>query len=218
MKHKTVLLLGATGLVGGECLRRILEGNLCDQIVILTRRPLPDTLRDPRIMEHVIDFDQPESYRHLIKGDHLICAMGTTIKKAGTKENFSKVDFTYPHRIASIARENGAGHFLLVSANGANPNSLIFYNRVKGALETAVQNLGYRSVSIFRPSLLLGDRAEFRAGEKVGASIAKFVSFAIPERYKPVHAGAVAVAIVRAAQENRPGVRFVESDEMRALR
>jgi uncharacterized protein YbjT (DUF2867 family) len=217
LKNKTVLLLGATGLVGGECLKYLQKKDCYHQILILTRRPVPEQLKGPKVREYIIDFNRPETYQEYIQTDHVICAMGTTIKKAGSKENFYRTDFTYPYEISRIAHENGAEHFLLISAMGADPGSLIFYNQVKGKLENAVQKIGYRSISIFRPSLLLGDREEFRPGEEIGKFFGKFVSFALPDRYKPVHAGDVAGAVVRAAEDNQAGIRIIESDEIRRI-
>ncbi|MDM8524382.1 NAD-dependent epimerase/dehydratase family protein [Desulfococcaceae bacterium HSG8] len=214
MEKKSVLLLGATGLVGSECLKLLLSGDIYDRILILARRPLPDTWDDPRIEQHVIDFDRPDSYQKFVRTDHVICALGTTIGKAGTKENFYRVDFTYSYRIAAMARENGAEHFLLVSSVGANPASPVFYSRVKGELETAIQNLEYRNVTIFRPSLLMGERAEFRMGEEIGKIFSKLIPFALPGKYRPVHAAAVAAAIMRAAGEEQPGVRIITSDAL----
>lgn len=140
--------------------------------------------------------------------------MGTTIKKAGSQENFYKVDFTYPFQIGKIALQNGAEHLLLVSSSGADAKSRIFYSRVKGELDEAVSKLGYQCVSIFRPSLLLGDRKEFRLGEEIAKFFSRFINFALPDRYKPVHARAVAGAIIRVAKENKPGIRIIESVEM----
>jgi uncharacterized protein YbjT (DUF2867 family) len=120
------------------------------------------------------------------------------------------VDFGYPLTIARLGAEQGAHHFLLVSALGASARSLIFYNRVKGELEDAILALPYRSVSIVRPSLLVGNRARPRRGEQVAQRLA----FLVPARYKPIPARAVAAALVRMAREDLPGRRIVESREM----
>ena len=222
MGGKSVLLLGATGLIGNACLKRLAGDDLYDRIILLGRRRLEDgpagpRPNDPRVEQHIIDFDDLNASADLIRADHMICALGTIIKKAGTKENFRRIDFTYSHETASIAARNGAEHLLLVTAVGADSKSRFFYNRVKGELETAVRELGFRSTSIFRPSLLLGERKEYRRGEEIGKSIASALAFATPGRYKPVEAGAVAAAIVRAARENKPGTRVFESDEIRRL-
>lgn len=214
---QSVLLLGATGLVGGECLKLLCAEDFWRRVIALTRRPLPEEAHHPKVENQVIDFDRAEDNRELISAGQVICALGTTIKKAGSQENFYKVDFTYAYELARIARENGAEHLLLVSSSGADARSPIFYSRVKGELEEAVKTLGYPALSIFRPSLLLGDRRESRPGEDLGKFLSGLFGFAIPARYKPVHARSVAAAIVQVARENRPGIRVLESDEIRRI-
>jgi uncharacterized protein YbjT (DUF2867 family) len=214
MNKKSILLLGASGLVGGECLKLLIHDGQYEKITVLTRSPLTTDIQDSRVDHHIIDFDRLGEYRHFMKADHVICALGTTIKKAGTKENFYRVDFTYSHEIAKMASEQGAEHYLLVSAMGADSGSSIFYNRVKGELEQAVQKLSYRSVSIFRPSLILGQRHERRITEQVSKTIAELFSFAIPERYKPVQAVDIARTILKIAGQDLAGIRIIESDEI----
>ena len=214
MNKKSILLLGASGLVGGECLKLLIHEGPYEKIIVLTRSPLTTDIQDSRIDHHIIDFDRLGEYRHLMKADHVICALGTTIKKARTKENFHKVDFTYSYEIARMASEQGAEHNLLVSSMGADPGSSIFYNRVKGELEQAVQKLPYRSVSIFRPSLILGQRHERRLSEQASKKIAEIFSFAIPEKYKPVQAVDIARAILKIAGQDLAGIRMIESDEI----
>jgi uncharacterized protein YbjT (DUF2867 family) len=214
MNKKSVLLLGASGLVGGECLKLLIHGGPYEKITVLTRSPLITDIQDSRVDHHIIDFEHLGEYRHLIKADHVICALGTTIKKAGTKENFHRVDFTYSYEIARMASEQDSEHYLLVSSMGADPGSSIFYNRVKGELEQAVQRLPYRSVSIFRPSLILGQRHERRLTEQVSKIIAGIFSFAIPERYKPVQAVNIARAILKIAGQDLAGIRMIESNEI----
>ena len=216
MNNKSVLLLGASGLVGGECLKLLIQGSPYEKITVLTRSPLTTDIKDSKVHHHIIDFDRLGEYRHLMKADHVICALGTTIKKAKTKENFYRVDFTYSHEIARMAFEQGAEHYLLVSSMGADSHSSIFYNRVKGELEQAVQKLPYRSVSIFRPSLILGHRHERRLSEQASKIMAEIFSFAIPERYKPVHAADIARAVLKIAgqDQDRAGIRIIESNEI----
>jgi uncharacterized protein YbjT (DUF2867 family) len=211
---KSILLLGATGLVGGECLDQILAGDHFSQVTTLTRRPLPRVRDDSRHVNHVIDFDEPESYRSRVTADIVICALGTTIKKAGSREMFRKVDFDYPYTLSRAALKKGAEHLLLVSAMGAAPGSRFFYNRVKGELEAAVSRLAFKNLSIFRPSLLKGNRREFRAGEEIGNFLAGALSFAIPKKWKPTPVTRLAAAIIRAAVDSRPGIRYYESDEI----
>jgi len=127
---------------------------------------------------------------------------------------FRRVDFHYALELSKTALENGAGHLLLVSAKGAAPDSRVFYNRVKGELEDAISNLGFESLSIFRPSLLKGERREFRAGEEVGNFLAGAFSIVIPARWKPTPVDRLAEAILEAAIHNQPGHRIYESGEI----
>jgi uncharacterized protein YbjT (DUF2867 family) len=214
---KSIALFGATGLVGSECLRLLLNHGGFSRVKIFTRRPLsvnPDGAADHRKLEtHVLDFEQIERYGKALAVDQIVCTLGTTIRKAGSQQEFRKVDFDYPLAIARIALTQGAHHFLLVSSLGANSGSRLFYNRVKGELEAAILALPFRSHTILRPSLLLGKRVEFRLGEK----IAEWLAVLMPEKYKPVSAAAVAEALVASAREDRAGKRIIESAEIRAF-
>jgi hypothetical protein len=161
------MLLGATGLVGRECLRLLLADPGVTRIVALTRRPLDDQALWPKLQVEVVDFEQLASRGELFGVDQIFCALGTTIKKAGSRDAFRRVDFIYPLTAAKLGAERGARHFLLVSSLGASAESRFFYNRVKGQLEDALRTLPYPSVTIVRPSLLVGTREEFRLGEKL---------------------------------------------------
>lgn len=217
MGEKSVLLLGATGLVGGECLKRLAASDDYRRIVVLARSPLPEAFRDSRVEVHTIDFERIDAFKSLFAVDHVISCLGTTIRKAGSQESFRRVDFTYAFETASRAAENGASHLLLVTALGADVHSRIFYNRVKGELEQAVRKLPFPCLSIFRPSLILGERQESRMGETIGKVLSTLFGFAIPGRYRPVAAGEIARAILAVARESRPGVRIVESDAIRRI-
>jgi len=149
-----------------------------------------------------------------VTADIVVCALGTTIKKAGSREAFHKVDFHYAFELSKAAFEQGAEHFLLVSAKGAAVDSRFFYNRVKGELEDALAKLGYARLSIFRPSLLKGDRREFRAGEEVGNFLAGAFSFVIPQKWQPTPVACLARTIWKAAISARPGKKIYESGEI----
>ncbi len=213
-KQRSVLLLGATGLVGGQCLNLFLANDHFSQVTTLSRRPLATNPVDPHHVNHVIDFDAPESYHGKVTADIVVCALGTTIKKAGSREMFRRVDFHYAFELSRAALENGAGHLLLVSARGAAADSRVFYNRVKGKLEDAISGLGFETLSIFRPSLLQGNRQEFRAGEEIGNFLAGAFSIVIPVQWKPTPVDRLAEAILKAAINDRPGYRIYESGEI----
>ena len=207
----SLLVVGATGLVGRECVRQALDDPAVARVVVLARRPLESAPPSAKLEAHVVDFERLDDRAPLFAVDAIICALGTTIRQAGSQARFRRVDFDYPLAVARLGLEQGARHFLLVSSLGASSRSRVFYSRVKGELEDAVLALPYRAVTIVRPSLLLGARAESRLGEEIAKRLAPLV----PGRYKPVPAAAVAAALVRAAREDRPGHRIVESPEIR---
>jgi len=208
---KTALLAGATGLVGREILTLLSHDPRISDVRSLARRPLPGPDKGPRIVECIADFDRLQEHLDWFKADMVFCALGTTMATAGSEAAFRKVDFDYPLEIAKLARSQGAGHFLLVSAAGADPRSRFFYPRVKGELEAAVRALGYPSLTIARPSLLLGDRKEHRFGEE----IAKRFSWILPPPWRGVQASVVASALVRAAHAERPGAEILDNVMMR---
>lgn len=210
MPANSVAILGATGLVGSECVRQFAESREFARVVALARRPLRADIASSHVETHVIDFERLEDAAEHFRVSHIVCALGTTIKKAGSQERFRRVDHDYPLAAARLGLRQGARHFLLVSALGANARSRIFYSRVKGEVEDAIRALPYRSVTIVRPSLLLGERGEFRLGESIG----KLFAGIVPGRYRPVHARAVAATLLRAAVEDRAGVRVIESKEI----
>lgn len=209
----TALLAGASGLVGSQVLQHLAADPDCRAVHALVRRPLPTGY--PKVSQHTMDFDRLAEVRPFPAAEVVFCCLGTTIKAAGSREAFSKVDFTYVHEVARLALATGAKQFLLVSALGADPASRIFYNRVKGKVEEAVRALPYYGIHIFRPSLLLGERREFRLGERVSAALAPLFTWALVgplRKYRPIAAAVVARAMVRVAKEGRSGVHVYESD------
>ncbi len=218
MSDKTALLFGATGLVGGHCLDLLLRENSYRKVVAFARRPL--AINNPRLQVELIDFERLQDYNHLIAGDDLFCCLGTTIRAAGSQDAFFHVDFTYPHHIATTARSNGVGQFLLVSSIGADPQSSVFYSRVKGELEQAIQRIPFSAIQLFRPSLLLGDRREFRFGERFASIASRAIApllLGSLRKYRPIEARDVAAAMVAVAGEDRAGVNIYESDAIAAI-
>ena len=205
----SIALLGATGLVGRHCLELLADDRAFDRVVVVARRRFGEATA-PRVQGHLIDFDQLEAHADIFAVDQVICTLGTTITAAGSKERFRAVDYDIPIAAARMALRKGARHFLLVSSIGAGASSRFFYLRVKGELEDALRTLGFRSVTIVRPSVLLGDRGEFRVSEE----IAKRFGSLVPGRWRPVHARDVAQALVRSAKADVPGMHILESDEI----
>lgn len=209
-------LFGATGLVGGACLGLLIADPAFGRVIAATRRTLPtDATRGAkgRLEERIIDFDALDRSPDLFAVDRVFCALGTTMRQAGSRQAFRRVDHDLPLEISRLALAAGVPHFLLVSAVGAAADSRLFYNRVKGELEAAVLALPFGSTTIVRPSLLVGPRPRPRAGELAGRALGVLV----PGRYRPVRATDVARVLVSAARENRPGARIIESEEIRAL-
>jgi uncharacterized protein YbjT (DUF2867 family) len=218
MSTRTALLIGATGLVGGHCLELLLGDAAYRSVVTLGRRRLP--LEHPKLTQHIVEFRRLRDNASLLQAEDIFSCLGTTIKKAGTKEAFREVDFTYQYEVARAAAESGARQLLLVSALGAHARSAVFYNRVKGELEAAVSHLPFDGVQIFRPSLLLGNRAEFRLGEALAELPMRYVSFLMVGplgKFRPVQARTVAAAMLLVAKERPRGTNVFESDRIRAL-
>lgn len=216
--RRKALLLGATGLVGGHCLDKLLADAVYGKVVALGRRPLP--LEHEKLEQHTIDFARLAEFAPLLQTQDVFSCLGTTIRKAGTREAFREVDYTYQYEAARLAAQAGAEQLLLVSSMGADARSSIFYNRVKGELEDAVSKLPLRGVQIFRPSLLLGAREEFRRGERVSEYAMKTFSFLMVgplEKYRPVQASAVASAMLNIAKEHPAGINVFESDRISAM-
>lgn len=210
MKRKAIVA-GATGLVGQELVQLLLQDHDYEEVTMLVRRPVE--LTHPKLQVNVIDFDRLKEADIPMEGADVYCTLGTTIKKAGTQEAFRKVDYTYPLVLGQMAESRGAKRFMIVTATGANASSRIFYSRVKGEIEEALKELGLGELHIFRPSLLLGDRGEFRAGERLMGVFAPL--FKGPLRaYGPVQARSVAAAMLRAAKEGLPGVHVHESRDI----
>jgi uncharacterized protein YbjT (DUF2867 family) len=177
------------------------------------RAGVPAARSGPKVSCETVDFDHLDRNPALFAVDHVFCALGTTIRKAGSRDAFRRVDFEYPLRIAQLALARGARHFLLVSALGAGAGAATFYSRTKGELEDAVGALGFRSFTIARPSMLLGERTEFRLFEKLGTPL----MYLLPPRYRPVHVRRVAMALVAAARADAPGRRIIENRELRSV-
>jgi uncharacterized protein YbjT (DUF2867 family) len=212
MAESVALVAGATGLVGQALVRQLAVDSAWSEVRALVRRALPADLSGPTVVPITLDYARLDPPPPWAAADHVFCALGTTIRQAGSQEAFRQVDLEFPVALARAALARGARHFLLVSAIGASAESRVFYNRVKGEVEDAILGLGFRSVTIARPSLLLGPREKTRLGEQV----AKLLGFLAPPRWKPVEATSVARALVDAARRDLPGIRVLENRELRA--
>lgn len=202
MKKKAIIF-GSTGLVGGCCLRQLLDDDRYGSIVSFARRNAG--LSHPKLTEQVIDFDRPDSWKKLVTGDEIYTCLGTTIKKAGSKDNQYRVDYTYQYEALKIAAGNGVKRMGIVSAAGADPSSRIFYSRIKGELDRDIQELPFLEITIIRPSILMGERREKRPAESAGIVLGKIATRIIPplKKYRPIHGEIVARALINGV--NRAG-------------
>ncbi|TKH02489.1 NAD-dependent epimerase/dehydratase family protein [Peribacillus simplex] len=218
MTNKTALILGATGVVGTQLVKEISNSNIYNEIHLLTRREMK--FRERKCTGHVVDFDNLSQYAYLFNVTDVFICLGTTIKKAKSKEAFRKVDYDYIIEAAKMAKTSNVEKLLVITAMGANSKSKFFYSRVKGDVEGTLQHLEMNTVHIFRPSLLLGEREEFRAGEKISGVLSTFLKFVFvgPLRpYRAIEANKVAAAMYAAAQTTAKGYHFYNSEEIEKL-
>jgi len=207
---KTALIAGASGLTGFYLLKLLLEDETYSEVKVLVRKPLG--IEHPLLQQIVYDYENPDL--SVIKADHVYCCLGTTMKKAGSKEAFRKVDYEYPLQIAQLAQQNSAEKFALVSAMGANTKSVFFYNKVKGQLEEALKEIPYEAIYIFHPSMLLGPRKEFRLAEELGKILMKIFKIILPSNMKPIHAFKVANSMYDYMNGEERGVHVIPSGYM----
>jgi uncharacterized protein YbjT (DUF2867 family) len=212
---KTAIIIGSTGLTGKALLYQLLQDEQFGKVILFLRKEL--NIKHAKLIQHAVDFNLLGNYKDLIKGDVVFCCLGTTIKTAGSQDAFKKVDFTYPTEFAKIAKLNGVSTFLLQSSLGADAASNNFYLKVKGETEQALQNLSFNSFATFRPSMLLGDRTEFRFGETIGKLVMRFFSILFIgklKRYKAIHVNQVASAMIKQSKSNKPGNTVIENEEI----
>jgi uncharacterized protein YbjT (DUF2867 family) len=202
---KTALVIGATGLVGTQLVQQLLADERFNKVIVFGRRSLGTA--DAKLEEHLINFDAPEEWQHLVKGDVFFSTLGTTLKQAGGQNAQYKVDYYYQYKFAEAAAQNGVPAYVLISSSGASPDSVIFYSRMKGKLEEDVKKLDFESISILQPGLLHGDRQEKRFGEEAAYTVLHFMDkVGIAGKYKPYEASVVAQAMINAGIAAQPGV------------
>ena len=172
MSGLTALVIGATGATGTELVQQLIDDNRYTTVVVFSRRPLLVT--GVKLTTHIVDFDNPQTWAHLVKGDVLFSALATTLKQAGSQKEQYKIDYIYQYQTAATAAANGVAKYVLVSAMGANPKSWLFYPRIKGELDNAVAALPFKQIHIFRPGFLLRQPDKIRPMEKLGIAIIQF--------------------------------------------
>lgn len=211
---KTAIVLGATGLVGGLLLKRLLEDENYETIKLFSRKKLP--IKSPNIVEFIGDILELENFKNDFLADEVFCCIGTTAKKTKDKETYEKIDCGIPSKASHLAKLNGIETFLVISAIGANPKSSIFYNQTKGKMEENVLNQNIKNTYILRPSLIYGKRDEKRFLEDIGNKIFDFLSpfmIGFLQKYKPIKASTIANAMHTIAQK-KPNKNIITSDEI----
>jgi uncharacterized protein YbjT (DUF2867 family) len=209
---KTAMIAGATGLVGHHLLELLLQDPSYAKVIALSRYRL--TVQNSKLENILVDFERLQTITPFLQVEDVFCSLGTTIKKAGSREAFRKVDFDYVVNVATFGLSLGGRGFYVVSSMGANPQSRAFYLRVKGEMEEAVKALGYPSLGIFRPSLIAGRRRESRLGERVALWLAKLMSPLLVgplNKYRPNSAAAIARAMISHAGHSPGGIAIIPS-------
>lgn len=206
-----LMLVGATGLVGQSVLQQALADPRVSQVVAPTRRALPS---HPRLLNPLVDFEHLPSEAPWWAVDAVVCALGTTIRVAGSQAAFYKVDHDFPLRVAELARKGGAQAYALNSALGADPASRVFYSRTKGELERDLQALVYPSLTLVRPGLIGGERIESRPAEQLAVRVSEWLRPLLPPRYRVVPAGHIAQHLLSSALARPAGVTVLEPDQI----
>ena len=215
---KTAIVFGATGLVGSLLLQHLCESPVYSQVITFSRKSIH--FNHPKLKEVFNYFTDLSSIKKSLYGDDLFCCIGTTIKKAGSQENFRKIDFEMPVQLAKMAEENKIKGFFVVSSIGADSRSSNFYLRTKGEMEKEVLDCNIPKIAVVRPSMLLGKRNEFRFGEEVGKIIMKSFSFLIQgkyRKYRAIKAETVAKALILIANDDSCDQDIYESDELNEI-
>lgn len=206
------ILIGATGATGKDLLQLLLKDDSFTQVDIFVRRKLE--INHNKLNIHVIDFDKPEQWKHLVKGDVLFSCLGTTLKAAGSKDAQWKIDYEYQYQFAKAAKENGINNFVLVSSSGADPKSKIFYTRMKGKLEEAVKALSFSKITIFNPPILERKNTD-RKGEIIALKAVKFFNkIGLFLSQKPLPTEVLAQAMINSAKTKQTGLTFLKGKEI----
>lgn len=206
-----LLLVGATGLVGSHVLQQALASERITRVATPVRRALEG---HPKLLAPVVDFERLPEDAEWWQADAVICTLGTTMKNAGSREAFWRVDHDYPLMVAKLAKQHGTPTYVLNSAIGANSKSRFFYNRVKGEVERDLAALGFGSLTFVRPGLISGERREFRRGEKTMEHVLKALGPLLPRSWRANPADNIARALIQAAVEATPGIHQVQSRDL----
>jgi uncharacterized protein YbjT (DUF2867 family) len=206
-------MIGATGLVGSHLLSQLLDDTRFDRVLAFGRKKTGRLY--PKLEERLIDFDAPESWSSLVKGDVAFSTLGTTLQQAGSQAAQRKVDYDYQLAFARAAATNRVATYVLVSSASADAGSRFFYSRIKGELDRDVQALGFERVRILRPSLLGGDRRAARTSERISSVLLGAANrLGLARRYREIPGAVVAQAMINTSVDPEPGARVFTLDEV----
>lgn len=214
---KVAIILGATGLTGSLLLEKLLQDNRYDTIKIFTRKSVQK--KDPKLKEFIGDLLCLENFAKEFTGDELYCCIGTTAKKTPDKTSYKNIDFGIPVTAAKLCKQQKITTFLVISAIGANPESSIFYSRIKGEMEQAILREEIPNTYILRPSIIAGNRNKNRMGEKIGIFFTKFLQFLLVgklKKYRLISADKIALAMLKLANA-KPDITIIPSDKIETL-
>jgi uncharacterized protein YbjT (DUF2867 family) len=202
------LVIGATGATGKDLVNQLLNDKEFDEVDIFVRKPLD--IQNDKLNIHIVNFEKPDEWKDMVKGDVAFSCLGTTLKDAGSKDAQKKVDFNYQYEFAKAAKENDVEDYILVSAYGANPQSKIFYSKMKGELEEAVKQLHFNKITIFKPGMLERNNSE-RTGEVLGSRIIKFANkLGLLESQKPLPTNILAKAMIKSSKIKSNGYSSIK--------
>ncbi len=213
--NKKAILLGASGLTGNHLLQQLLNSDQYDQVLVVVRQPLKH--QHPKLKQLVVDFNQLQKYAPEIQGDVVFCCLGTTKKKTPDKAQYKKIDYQYPIDVAWMAYNNGATAYHFVSSMGADPNSSIFYSKIKGEAESTLKTIPFKALHLYRPALLEGNRTEERTGEELMIKIMHLLNPLLVgplKKYRSIKIETVATAMYHKSIEELHGIFVYPSDEI----
>ena len=206
------LIIGATGATGKDLVTQLLADDTYSEVHCFVRKPL--ALSHPKLHAHVVDFETPEPWTDLLRGDVAFSCLGTTLAVAGSKEAQWRVDYDYQYNFAKLCRNNGVPTFVLVSAAGAKAQSKLFYNRMKGQLEDAIKALGFARLLIFQPSVLVRKGSD-RKGEQFGLKMIVFLNkLGLFKHYRPMPTDILAQRIRKEVATATKGIHTFTLDEI----
>lgn len=217
MPHK-VIIVGASGLIGSNLLSQLITSEDITEITILVRKQLG--ISNPKLKEIVIDFENLNEYASQIQGDILFCCLGTTKSKTPNAQEYRRIDLDYPLSLAKISLQNRVSQFHLVSSMGANPESNSAYLKLKGELETELKKLNIKSIHIYQPSFLEGNRHEKRPIEKIMLPLMKLINPLLLgnwENYRSIKAETVAKAMINQSKKELTGIFTYQSKQIKEL-